>query len=88
MDSLHPAPIDPNRDQLRHPQGIEPVTFSDRVNSVSFSDERRRAGQEVAADAFASVTLSGRDSSWGEFLTRNDVLALRAWLDVLLHDDH
>jgi hypothetical protein len=66
---------------------IEPSLTLDRCctwpNSVTFSDETGRSDTE-GIDAIASVTLEGPDSSWGEFMTRNDLLALRAWIDRVL----
>lgn len=58
---------------------MESVQFGDG-NTVDFSDERGR----YEGRYFISVTISGEESSWGEFLTRNDALALRGWLDLVL----
>jgi hypothetical protein len=63
-----------------------PLTLNYRgsPNSIDFSDERARAGHDVDQDAIASVTLSGADESWGEFMNRTDLLALRSWIDRIL----
>jgi hypothetical protein len=53
---------------------------------VNFSDERDRAGVDLPASAFASITFEGADQSWGEFLSRRDVALLHAWTGALLHD--
>jgi hypothetical protein len=57
------------------------------LNEIAFHDERHRAPDHIAAGSCASVTLSGRDSSWGEFLSRADVALLHAWTGALLADD-
>lgn len=56
------------------------------VTLLTFCDERERAalGVKVSPDAFASVTFSARDTSWGEFMDRDQVLALYGWLGLLL----
>jgi len=54
------------------------------ANTVTFDDERRRAPYQVPAGSFASVTFSGRVESWGEFLTREQALAVIGWLTVLV----
>jgi hypothetical protein len=51
--------------------------------AVTFCDERDTSPGEH----FISVTVSGEDSGWGEFLSYNEALALKGWLDVLLADE-
>jgi hypothetical protein len=61
------------------------IEWDTGMTAVSFSDERERAcTQKAPPDAFASVTLSGLDSSWGEFLTREQTLGLIGWLTSLV----
>ena len=52
-------------------------------NTITFNDERDRSGDAPNA-AIASVTLDGPDSSWGEFMERRDLLAVRAGIDRFL----
>lgn len=54
------------------------------INQIVFSDERARAPYEVPAGTFASVTLDGEGSTWGEFLTREQALAVLGWLTALI----
>jgi hypothetical protein len=54
---------------------------------VDLSDERDRAGVDLPADAFASITFQGREQSWGEFLSQTDVALLHAWTGALLWDE-
>lgn len=55
--------------------------------SMTVCDERERAATGAArSDAVASVTFSGEDSSWGEFLTEDDLDLLLAWLMALYYD--
>ncbi len=57
------------------------------VNAIGFCDERDRDREHPApAGAIASVTLSGADESWGEFMNRTDLLALRSWIDRVLSE--
>jgi hypothetical protein len=51
---------------------------------VTFCDERNRPDAAIEPPYFASVTLSGGDSSWGEFLTREQAYALLGWLTTVL----
>lgn len=55
-------------------------------NIVSFDDERDRAPYQAPTGVIASITLSAPDGSetWGEFLQREDALALYGWLGLLL----
>lgn len=48
---------------------------------IEFCDERERESY------FASVTLSTRDESWGEFLSREDIERLHSWCTRLLDGD-
>lgn len=52
---------------------------------IAFADERRRT--ELGADVAASVTLSGGEESWGEFLNFEDVVMVRQWCDRLLEQE-
>lgn len=55
-------------------------------NTTTFSDERHRPSTEVPAGAFVSVTLTSHDGDhqWGEFMQRDEALALYGWLGLLL----
>lgn len=60
------------------------LELDDTGTSVTFDDERDRAGKDVRADAFASITLDDRATeSWGVFLTREQALAALGWLTAL-----
>lgn len=64
---------------------LPPLTIDSGHTEVSFHDERARAPYQAPAGSFASVTLD-RDGveSWGEFLTREQTLALIGWLTTLV----
>lgn len=53
----------------------------DNFNSVVFCDERANGPGK-----FASVTLEANDGneSWGEFMRREEALALYGWLGLML----
>ena len=53
---------------------------------LTVCDERTRAGGEAPNGAVASVTLCSDDGdeTWGEFMCREDALALYGWLALLL----
>ncbi len=55
-------------------------------NTIIFSDERHRGPLEVASGSFISVTLDSHDGdeSWGEFMQREEALALYGWLGLML----
>ncbi len=55
-------------------------------NTTTFGDERHRPATEVPAGAFASVTITSHDGDqqWGEFMQRDEALALYGWLGLLL----
>ncbi len=55
-------------------------------NTIIFGDERHRGPNDVASGSFMSVTLESRngDESWGEFMRRDDALALYGWLGLML----
>lgn len=53
-------------------------------NTITFDDERRRAGVGAPSGAVASVTIEGGERSWGEFMNRADLLAVRSWIDRVL----
>jgi hypothetical protein len=65
---------------------MEMLELETSVSEVTFADERERAGRDVSTDACVSVTLGGADaeSQWGEFLTREQALALYGWLGLVL----
>lgn len=60
------------------------LACEDGANKVTVCDERDRWIAYPHLDRVASVTFSGGDTSWGEFLSRDEARALHAWLGVLL----
>lgn len=69
---------------------LEPLELrvDDSDNTLTACDERDRAGVDLAAGAFASLTFEGTDESWGEFLDRASVAELHAWTGALLADSY
>jgi hypothetical protein len=67
--------------------GGEATILDMTTNAVTFCDERN-GKHEVAwpapEGALASVTLSGHGSTWGEFLTLQEVAAVHYWTGELL----
>lgn len=53
---------------------------AESLQSAVFWDERKNLHY------FASVTLEGRDESWGHFLSQEDIERLRDWCAELLGD--
>jgi hypothetical protein len=68
---------------------IEPDGFT----KISLDDERDRAtAGEIDERAVASIAFAserpGEESTWDQFLTLPDVLALHAWTGAILTDHH
>lgn len=63
----------------------------DGGNLIVYSDERKHVHNDTAwgigNEYFTSVTLVSGNSSWGEFMSREDTLKLAAWLQTMLRDD-
>jgi len=60
---------------------IPSITLGEDETSqqVKFYDER-----EDYPGRFASLTIEDSDGSWGHFLSRRDIIALRSWCSWLL----
>lgn len=54
------------------------------LDNISLDWEEHRAGTEAPADAVASITLFSENEAWGEFLTIDDLLFIRHWIDRLI----
>lgn len=59
------------------------LTWDSQGNTVTLCNEVDREGQ-VPDGAIASITLTSKDQSWGEFLTGDQAIAALRWLEALV----